>query len=189
MTKYNKLLLSNILIGIGGYFLYKQKTNLYHNKFTYDDVKLHNKDSDVWVTYKNNVYDITKFINNHPGGKSKIMLAAGTAIDPYWNIYKQHTNNPSIIKDILDPLKIGVLKDYDEQKYNDFKDAYVNDPIRDSELKFHSLKPCNTETPIKHIMDNWITPNDLWYIRNYHPVPDIDSKNYRLHITYKLASL
>ena len=189
MTKYNKLLLSNLLIGIGGYFLYKQKPNLYNNKFTYDDVKLHNKESDVWVTYKNNVYDITKFIDNHPGGKSKIMLAAGTAIDPYWNIYKQHTNNPSIIKDILDPLKIGVLKDYDEQKYNDFKDVYVNDPIRDSELKFHSLKPCNAETPIKHIMNNWITPTDYWYIRNHNPVPDVDINKYELNLSYDSCNL
>lgn len=30
------------------------------------------------------VYDITKFVANHPGGKDKIMLAAGKAIDPFW---------------------------------------------------------------------------------------------------------
>ena len=28
------------------------------------------------TTYENNVYDISKFIESHPGGKQKIMLAA-----------------------------------------------------------------------------------------------------------------
>eukprot|EP00960_Hanusia_phi_P025437 745643-Hanusia_phi.AAC.1 len=43
----------------------------------------------IWVTYKDGVYDITEFIEGHPGGASKILLAAGKAIDPYWNIFQQ----------------------------------------------------------------------------------------------------
>ena len=35
------------------------------------------------------VYDITKFVANHPGGKDKIMLAAGKAIDPFWPLSGQ----------------------------------------------------------------------------------------------------
>tara|TARA_B100001248_G_C27391170_1_gene462426 strand:+ start:1330 stop:2811 length:1482 start_codon:yes stop_codon:yes gene_type:complete len=183
MLKFGKFGLLSAPIGLGSYYLYKNRSVQSAKEYTYDEIQKHNKESDIWVTYKNNVYDITKFIDNHPGGKSKVMLAAGSAIDPYWNIYKQHTNNPLIVKDILDPLKIGIIKDYDENKYSNFKDVYVNDPIRDSELKFHSLKPCNAETPIEHIMDNWITPNNYWYIRNHCPVPDIDINNYNLSIT------
>ena len=41
------------------------------------------------MTYKDGVYDITEFIESHPGGASKILLAAGKAIDPYWNIFQQ----------------------------------------------------------------------------------------------------
>ncbi len=32
------------------------------------------------------VYDITDFVAQHPGGASKIMLAAGGAVDPFWNM-------------------------------------------------------------------------------------------------------
>jgi len=39
------------------------------------------------VSYKNQVYDITKFLPLHPGGIDKILLAKGAAIDPYWNVY------------------------------------------------------------------------------------------------------
>ena len=41
----------------------------------------------VWVTYNGEVYDITKFIQNHPGGRDKISLAAGKDIGPFWKMY------------------------------------------------------------------------------------------------------
>ncbi len=54
-----------------------------------DEVARHKSVTDrIWVTYKDGVYDITDFIAQHPGGAAKIMLAAGGAIDPYWNMYK-----------------------------------------------------------------------------------------------------
>ena len=159
------------------------------NTFTYDEVSKHNINNNIWVTYKENVYDISKFINNHPGGKDKIMLAAGKGLEPYWNTYKQHTNNPSIIKDILEPMKIGTLKDYNPDKYKDINDPYINDPNRDTDLKFHSVSPCNAETPKDSIMDNWITPNELWYIRNHHPVPIINPKDFKLNISTKDSTL
>ena len=111
------------------------------------------------------------------------MLAAGGAIDPYWNLYKQH--NEDIEKYILEPMKIGYIKEsvnksdnessINESSINEpsINDPYINDPIRSKELKYFNKQPCNAATPIYSIMDNWITPNDLWYIRNHHPVPKI----------------
>jgi cytochrome b involved in lipid metabolism len=49
-------------------------------------------DGKIWVTYKNGVFDISDFIENHPGG-NKILLAKGKAIDPFWRIYQQHLNS------------------------------------------------------------------------------------------------
>ena len=110
------------------------------------------------------------------------MLAAGKGLEPYWNTYKQHTNNPDVVKEFLEPLKIGSLKDYDTNKYKNTVDPYINDPTRDTNLEFHSVSPCNAETPKDSIMDNWITPNELWYVRNHHPVPNVDIKNYKVNI-------
>lgn len=31
----------------------------------------------IWVTYKSGVYDITEFVEGHPGGSKRIMMAAG----------------------------------------------------------------------------------------------------------------
>ncbi len=41
------------------------------------------------VTFKDGVYDVTDFIAAHPGGASKIMLAAGGSVEPFWALYQQ----------------------------------------------------------------------------------------------------
>lgn len=30
------------------------------------------------------------FVSAHPGGKNKILLAAGGALEPFWQMYAQH---------------------------------------------------------------------------------------------------
>ena len=45
------------------------------------------------MTYKDGVYDVTKFVEQHPGGTARIMLAAGGAIDPFWAMYQQHNTD------------------------------------------------------------------------------------------------
>ena len=183
---HSKNILRGSLIGISlgiPYIYINKKSEDNEKNYSYEEVSKHNNSKvGIWTTYKKNVYDITNFVDNHPGGKDKIMLSAGKSIEPYWNIYKQHTNNPDIINDILHPMKIGVLKNYDPEKYKNITDPYIKDPTRSSDLCFHSISPCIAETPIDSIMDNWITPNDLWYIRNYHPVPNIEPSNHKLTI-------
>ncbi|KAH8396370.1 hypothetical protein KR222_009298 [Zaprionus bogoriensis] len=40
-------------------------------------VKEHNKDTDLWVIIENKVYDLTKFLNEHPGGEDSLISVAG----------------------------------------------------------------------------------------------------------------
>ena len=167
-------------------FFYKNNKIIFSNSdvkyFSKNDLKLHNNKKDgIWVSYKDDVYDITNFVDNHPGGVDKIMLAAGGSVDKYWNIYRQHLNNEFIENEILKPMKIGKLKDYVEDVSEE--NPYKNDPERDTTLKFHNYFPCNAETPTDSIMDNWITPNNLWYIRNHHPVPMVNKDKYKLKIS------
>ena len=162
-------------------------------EYTYKEIKSHNKEGDVWVTYKNGVYDVSNFLNNHPGGKDKLLLAAGTSIEPYWKIYKQH-DTEYIKHTILEPMKIGTIKDYvpNDIDNDNITDNYLDEPIRDNNLLFHSVKPCNAETTVSQITDNWLTPNHLWYVRNHSPVPKVDIEHYTLEIqnsnqSYKLC--
>ena len=51
----------------------------------------------VWVTYAGGVYDITEFIASHPGGASRISMAAGGALEPFWKLYALHKKDEVVI--------------------------------------------------------------------------------------------
>lgn len=48
------------------------------------------KKEGIWVTYKDGVYDITDFVDGHPGGSKRIMMAAGVhcfVVESYMAIF------------------------------------------------------------------------------------------------------
>jgi hypothetical protein len=67
--------------------------------------------------------------------------------------------------------QIGVLDPNEPAPVVDMTDPYSTDPHRHPGLLFHSTKPANAELPADLLMDSWITPNDLFFIRHHHPVP------------------
>ena len=44
---------------------------------TYSEVAKHNTAADLWIVYKDGVYDITKFLKEHPGGEEVLLNLAG----------------------------------------------------------------------------------------------------------------
>lgn len=150
--------------------------------FRMDEVKKHGRNAErIWVTCQGGVYDVTDFVESHPGG-DKILLAAGSSIDPYWNIYQQH-NTPETVE-LLEEMRIGNLDERDivVEELRDEDDPYRNDPKRHPALLVNSQKPFNAETPTELILDNFFTPNDLFFVRSHMPVPDVDAEKHKLTI-------
>lgn len=150
-------------------------------EFTIEDVANHRtKATGIWVTYKDNVYDVTEWVDIHPGGADKLMLAAGGPIDAFWAMYQQH--NTDQVKATLETYRIGKLKAGSIPKLN-AADPYANEPKdRLPALVVRSQNPMNAETPLSLLAESFITPTPLFYIRNHLPVPDIDPKTYKLKI-------
>jgi L-lactate dehydrogenase (cytochrome) len=44
---------------------------------SFDEVSKHNSRDDCWVIIDGNVYDVTDFLENHPGGEDIIIANAG----------------------------------------------------------------------------------------------------------------
>jgi sulfite oxidase len=44
----------------------------------------------IWVSFRDGVYDITDFIKVHPGGSEKILLGAGSNLEPFFAFYPFH---------------------------------------------------------------------------------------------------
>lgn len=55
--------------------------------FTWQDVSKHNTASSAWVIIDRRVYDITKFLPNHPGGKEMLLLSAGRECTDLFTMY------------------------------------------------------------------------------------------------------
>jgi sulfite oxidase len=165
------------------------KANIFHKagkmrpdlpNYTREDVSKHKtKETRIWVTYKDGVYDITDFVESHPGG-DKILLAAGSAIDPYWALYRQH-----LVENVLEMLEDMRIGNYihDQQDLIDMSDPFAHDPERLPLFIVRSSKPFNAETPPELLTESMITPNAFFYIRNHLPVPVVDPNEYTLEIS------
>ncbi|KAJ5449337.1 Cytochrome b5 [Penicillium cf. griseofulvum] len=46
--------------------------------YTLEEVQRHNKPDDVWIILHNKVYDVTKYLEDHPGGSAILIEVAGT---------------------------------------------------------------------------------------------------------------
>ncbi|KAF8420179.1 cytochrome b5 [Tirmania nivea] len=46
-------------------------------EFTYEEVSAHNSKKDLWVVIDGKVYDISAFVDEHPGGEEVLLDVAG----------------------------------------------------------------------------------------------------------------
>ncbi|KAA8493589.1 putative sulfite oxidase, mitochondrial [Porphyridium purpureum] len=127
----------------------------------------------IWVVYNQGIYDITEFVENHPGGADRIMLAAGNTIQPFWNIYSQHKEE--WVYETLEELRVGNLSAQDAAYFREhaphYSDPYAKEPKRDPTLLVRSEQPFTAEPPLDILAQQMVTPTDLFYKRNHLPVP------------------
>lgn len=160
-------------IGISSYFLKRKKIfaeSVVENELTagqeidnlpfysLKEIETHNsKEKRIWVIYKAGVYDVTDFVEEHPGG-NKILLAAGSSVEPFWLLYGVH-NTPEVHK-MIEKYRIGNLdvEDLKQSESLSVEDPYAKDPKRHPALKPASVKPYNAEPPPVLLADSFYTP-------------------------------
>ncbi|KAK9705901.1 hypothetical protein RND81_07G091000 [Saponaria officinalis] len=74
-------------------------------KYTKTDVSLHNKRTDCWVIIKDKVYDVTSYVEEHPGGDAILTNAGGDSTEGFFG--PQHGTR---VFDIIDDFCIGELQ-------------------------------------------------------------------------------
>jgi cytochrome b involved in lipid metabolism len=76
--------------------------------YTDEDVSSHCTSTSCWVSRKGKVYDVTKFLDDHPGGDDLILKYAGKDIDEVMKDPAEHEHSDSAY-DMMDEFLIGRL--------------------------------------------------------------------------------
>ncbi len=77
---------------------------------TLDEIAKHNSADDCWLIINNNVYEVTNYINDHPGGAEKIIFFCGKdATTAFATKGKKNKPHSSSANQILESFKIGSL--------------------------------------------------------------------------------
>jgi sulfite oxidase len=141
----------------------------------------------LWTVYRYGVYDITEFVEQHPGGSSKISLAAGGSVEPFWRLYAFHSTHKDV-PSMLEGLRVGSLcrSDADRLIAAAAEDPYAKEPPRAAEggsLAVRSQRPYCAEPPLRPLGAQRITPVELFYVRNHLPVPAVDERSFRVYVS------
>eukprot|EP00483_Globobulimina_turgida_P000169 UN00169 len=75
-------------------------------KFSMDEVSKHNKPDDAWIVIHGKVYNITEFIEEHPGGEGVLIAYAGTDVTEQF----QSVIHSQAAAEIQEELYIGDLE-------------------------------------------------------------------------------
>lgn len=76
--------------------------------YTKEDVEEHNNTASCWVSRKGKVYNITKFLVDHPGGDEAIMPYAGKDVEEVMNDTMEHDHSESAYE-MLEEYIVGRL--------------------------------------------------------------------------------
>ena len=151
--------------------------------FKLSEIRSHGPNSDrPWIMKGTKVYDITDWIESHPGGKV-ILRAAGSAIEAYWDIFTIHKRDD--VYQILEQYLIGYVDPGDlvdgQVPKSSVEDPFAGDPSRDSSLVVLTDRPCNAEAPSSGLT-SFITNTALFYVRHHFWVPPVDKESYQMTI-------
>jgi len=116
------------------------------NKYSWDEVHKHRSAEDCWMVIEGKVYDVTPWVNKHPGGQL-IMNGAGRDATPLFISY-----HPLHVQTLLPKYRIGVIEDY--QPYYQWQtDFYVTLKRRvEGVVKQHNLRSDSSEMFLKSFL-------------------------------------
>lgn len=72
------------------------------NTYTMADVRKHDDEHDCWIVIRNKVYDVTKFLEIHPGGFTSLLRVGGTdATDEFVALHQDNTIQNMVNKGVV----------------------------------------------------------------------------------------
>jgi cytochrome b involved in lipid metabolism len=124
--------------------------------FSKDQVASHSKGDSLWVVIDEDVYDLTKFQDDHPGGKKILQRVGGK--DASKQFWKYH--NEGILKKYKSQLQIGSL---DSKKAAAPAPAPAPKPAASKAPVSSNAQPAKSEGPLDPYGDLIPFADPSWY--------------------------
>lgn len=160
---------------------------------TDDELAKHNQDGDTWLAINGHVYDVSEYLNEHPGGRDSIVLASGG--DATEDFLAIHSN---IAKAMMKKYHIGILQQSTVIRTNTEIDGSSDVFLKRkhwSKAVLKTKKRFNKDTfhlvfelehphqklgvPIgKHLYLQCISPSGEKIVRSYSPISDVEQRGY-----------
>ena len=80
--------------------------------FTAEEVAKHCKEGDAWVIVKGNVYDVSAFLDEHPGGKTVLLKECGKDATKKFAMF----HKDDVLTTHAAAMKIGVVREEGGEK-------------------------------------------------------------------------
>ncbi|CUM65714.1 uncharacterized protein PRCAT00003362001 [Priceomyces carsonii] len=89
-------------------------------EYTFDEIALHNTRDDLWIVYNGKVYDVSPYIDEHPGGEEVILDVAGIDATEAFNDIGHSDDAHDILKGLLIGTAEGaVVQEIAPQKHGE----------------------------------------------------------------------
>uniref|UniRef100_A0A7S1T8A7 Cytochrome b5 heme-binding domain-containing protein n=1 Tax=Compsopogon caeruleus TaxID=31354 RepID=A0A7S1T8A7_9RHOD len=83
-------------------------------KLSWQEVAQHNTDESAWIAVDGKVYDVTDYIDSHPGGREMLLLSVGRDATDLFRSYHPFTDKP---RRIMEKFYIGEMVTYEHPVY------------------------------------------------------------------------
>uniref|UniRef100_A0A0A9C6E0 Uncharacterized protein n=1 Tax=Arundo donax TaxID=35708 RepID=A0A0A9C6E0_ARUDO len=111
--------------------------------FSPSDVALHASRNDCWVVIHGKVYDVTKFLEDHPGGEDVLLhaSASGDATEAF-----EEVGHSTSAISMMDSYLIGSIEGYVPPSASKTTDAWSVEPPPNSRMMQGNKGPPNPNT-------------------------------------------
>lgn len=89
--------------------------------FTWQELAQHASEESAWIAVDGSVYDLTEFVDRHPGGREILLLALGRDATNLFNSYHPFTALP---RKVLAKYRIGSLVTFEHPVYKEDSGFY-----------------------------------------------------------------
>lgn len=98
--------------------------------YSREEVREHNRRKDSWYILFNSVYDLSDFLDEHPGGMEFLLFRAGTDITSFFSA--KHAHNKAVYKR-LETFRIGELPEHERVDTAAFDEPFFSELLEKCE--------------------------------------------------------